>query len=672
MNIFSIINLLLILSGSVVMFFAIISTAKILREIKSKPIAKNWKILIFLMIFFLFGYMAAAYMVFSGALKTFALITGVVFFFGALFVLIASLTSRKTISELLHTASELQLSQRNLEKLAKEQKSSIESSQSRINNLMEVMLKITVLDFSARAPISEKKDKLDAIAIGINTMVEELQSHKKKLEESEEKYRNLIEQASDVVYSSDYNGYFTYINPSCEKLLGYTSGEIVGKHFSELIPPEWKDKVAQFYLNQFNNKIKETLFAFPVLTKSGEQKWIEQTVLQLRDDGKITGHHCIVRDITGRKKLEDQLKESEEKFQKAFQAGPAGMNIIRLSDSKYIEVNEAFIKMIGFSKEELIGHSSVELGMLMVIGRREEILRQIKEQGSAKNFEMSISDKEGKIIEVIASSETILLKGEKYALNIFYDITERKKNEEKILNLNNELEKNIEMLKIANTELEAFSFSVSHDLRAPIRAISGFSGIMKKNYSEKFDENGKTMLSMIDSEAVRMGKLIDDLLSFSRTGRKELQKSLVDMTLLAKSVADEVLRLAEEKYNAKITVKDLLPSNADSTLIHQVFVNLISNALKFSKPKTEPEIEIGSFSEPNENVYFVKDNGVGFDMKFYDKLFVVFQRLHSTEDFKGTGIGLAIVKRIISRHGGRVWAEGKVNEGATFYFSLPK
>lgn len=237
---------------------------------------------------------------------------------------------------------------------------------------------------------------------------------------------------------------------------------------------------------------------------------------------------------------------------------------------------------------------------------------------------------------------------------------------------NKELEKNIKLLETANKELESFSYTVSHDLRAPIRAIDGFTKVIEKKYSSQFDEEGKEFLKIVIKEAGRMGKLIDDLLAFSRLGRKEIEKSKVDMTTMAKEAMNEVLKSEGEKYKAKTIISALLPAHCDSALIRQVWINLISNALKYSQPKPEPVIEIDSYSEGDFIIYSVKDNGVGFDMKYYDKLFGVFQRLHGENEFSGTGIGLAIVSRIITRHYGKVWAEGKVNEGAIFYFSLPK
>jgi light-regulated signal transduction histidine kinase (bacteriophytochrome) len=225
-------------------------------------------------------------------------------------------------------------------------------------------------------------------------------------------------------------------------------------------------------------------------------------------------------------------------------------------------------------------------------------------------------------------------------------------------------------LQIANQELESFSYSVSHDLRAPLRALSGYSKILIEDYSEKLDEEGKQTIQAITHNAERMGMLIDDLLAFSRLGRKEVVKTEVDMKKLVESIVLESSKMTP--HDAIIKVGELPLVNGDYALLHQVIFNLISNAVKYSSKQKSPLIEISSEEESDEIVISVKDNGVGFDMQYANKLFGVFQRLHARQEFEGTGVGLAIVKRIIARHGGKVWAEGKVNEGAEFYFSLPK
>jgi signal transduction histidine kinase len=225
-------------------------------------------------------------------------------------------------------------------------------------------------------------------------------------------------------------------------------------------------------------------------------------------------------------------------------------------------------------------------------------------------------------------------------------------------------------LEAANKELEAFSYSVSHDLRAPLRAIDGFSRALLEDYTDKLDEEGKRYLNIIESNTQKMGQLIDDLLLFSRLGRQELRASGIDMGKLAKTVSEE-LKLAVPERKLAFNINTLIPAQGDQAMIRQVFFNLLSNAVKFTRPKEKALIEVDGRIEGNENVYTVKDNGVGFDMQYVGKLFGVFQRLHSASEFEGTGVGLAIVQRIIHRHGGRVWAEGTVNEGSTFHFTLP-
>ena len=224
-------------------------------------------------------------------------------------------------------------------------------------------------------------------------------------------------------------------------------------------------------------------------------------------------------------------------------------------------------------------------------------------------------------------------------------------------------------LEIANKELEAFSYSVSHDLRAPLRSIDGYSRILIEDYGDKIDDEGKRTLQIIVKNALKMGYLIDDLLAFSRLGKQNVTKILLDMNAIAQRVTEEMV--TQNYKTSEVTIEPLLSTKGDSSMLRQVMTNLISNALKYSTKKEKPVITIGSYHENDYDIFYVKDNGAGFDMKYYDKLFGVFQRLHSPSEFEGTGVGLALVHRIITKHGGKVWAEGKVNEGATFYFSLP-
>jgi len=253
--------------------------------------------------------------------------------------------------------------------------------------------------------------------------------------------------------------------------------------------------------------------------------------------------------------------------------------------------------------------------------------------------------------------------------------TALRESQESLWSLNVELEKRVEertcKLKEANKELEAFSYSVSHDLRAPLRAIDGFSRILLEEYTDKLDDDGKRVLDVIRNNSQNMGRLIDDLLAFSRLSRKQLEASGVDMHSLANDVFTQ-LEPGLGNQKIQFNLSPLPPVEGDPALIRQVFVNLISNAAKYSRPRPQSIIDVNGYYENGDCVYYVKDNGVGFDMTYAKKLFGVFQRLHSVEEFEGTGVGLAIVQRIVHRHGGQVWARAKLNEGATFFFSLPR
>jgi light-regulated signal transduction histidine kinase (bacteriophytochrome) len=223
-------------------------------------------------------------------------------------------------------------------------------------------------------------------------------------------------------------------------------------------------------------------------------------------------------------------------------------------------------------------------------------------------------------------------------------------------------------LEFSNKELDAFTYSVSHDLRSPLRAINGFAKLLSEEYEKKIGEEGHRIINIIVSEAARMGNLIDDLLALSRLSKRGLNKKTVDMNEV---VEDALEALADSIGNAKVIVNKLSKINGDKSLLKQVFINLLSNSLKFSKPRLDPVIEVGSYREGKETVFYVRDNGVGFNMQYAGQLFGTFHRLHSQEDFEGTGIGLSIVKRVIEHHDGKVWAEAKENKGATFYFSIP-
>jgi light-regulated signal transduction histidine kinase (bacteriophytochrome) len=249
------------------------------------------------------------------------------------------------------------------------------------------------------------------------------------------------------------------------------------------------------------------------------------------------------------------------------------------------------------------------------------------------------------------------------------DVTERKKAEEDIRALNESLRAQTAELAASNKELEAFSYSVSHDLRAPLRNIDGFSQALLEDYAGKFDQKGQNYLKRVRAAAQRMGELIDDLLNLSVMIRKEMRSEEVDLSEQARTIMDELKNTASER-KVEMKIQEKMRVSGDPLLLRQLLENLLGNAWKFTSKNSSARIEFGSIQKDGEKTFFIKDDGAGFDMKYVNKMFIPFQRLHSVEEFSGNGIGLAIVRRIVDRHGGKIWAEGEVGKGATFYFTL--
>jgi len=381
----------------------------------------------------------------------------------------------------------------------------------------------------------------------------------------------------------------------------------------------------------------------------------------------------LLQEITEHKRTEELLRQSEMKYPTLVTPIP---DITWTTDR---EGNTIFISPVvgdlyGYTPEEIYSDHGLWLGRV----HPDDIERVIKAfqalftENKKFDIEYRIQRKDGVWIWLHDRSiHTYEKDGKRYADGVFSDITEREQVVENIRKLNEDLKRRTVELEAANKELETYSYSVSHDLRAPLRAIDGFSRVLLEDYYEKLDEEGKRVLNIIRANTNKMGRLIDDLLSFSRLGGQEIRMSEIEMVKLTKAAFEELKSIAQER-KVQFNVKALPTAHGDQAMIRQVLANFLSNAIKFTKPKEVAMIEVGSFSEKNENVYYVKDNGVGFDMQYVNKLFQVFQRLHGAEEFEGTGVGLAVVQHIIHRHGGRVWAEGKVNEGATFYFTLPR
>lgn len=532
--------------------------------------------------------------------------------------------------------------------------------------------------------------------IKVTGLVLDISNRKKAEEEIESlnlKNELILKSAAEGILGLDLQGNHTFANPAAANMLGYKVEELLGRpchglwhHTRADGSPFPKEdclalKVAQ---NGVEHRESNDLF----WRKDGTCFPTEYVSTPIFEKGQVTGVVVTFSDITKRKLAEDLLTESELKYRSLIENSSDAIFCVD-EKGQYQFVNHHFSSIFGKTPEYFVGKTIWDLYDKEFADKRFELTKRLFKFGISESIEVElpltdktlyfwattnpIKDKTGKVILNLTRA-TDITELKKTQIELIKAKKEAEKNEREIIIINAELEQRIsertQELTKANKELEAFSYSVSHDLRTPLRAIKGFSQILMDDYGTKLDDEGKRICSVILDNSVRMGQLIKDLLEFSRFSRKELLRSEINMKELVTSIYNELTDMPSFQ-RIDFRISEICNAQADPHLIKQVWINLLSNAIKYSSKREKAIISVSSRQEYNKRIFCIKDNGVGFNMEYAKKLFGVFHRLHSEKDFEGTGLGLAIVHQIIHRHGGDVWAESEVDKGAAFYFSLP-
>ena len=521
-----------------------------------------------------------------------------------------------------------------------------------------------------------------------------------RLSQSRESYRQVFEQAADGIFIAGGNGDYVEVNASGCELTGYTRAEFLGLNTRDVV-------IAQKQVNPAmgNGAIqagKAAIFERSLRRKDGSVVQVEVSPSRL-PDGRIQE---VVRDLTGRKQAEEALQASNELLSHFLHYSPiyAYIKEVTPTRSLVLHASENFADMVGIPGSQMVGKDMNELfppefaaritaqDWEVVTGGR---VLNVEEELNARcyttikfpiisgqktllaGYSIDVSERKSVEMKIKASQavlQHLLNEAETSRRALLSLLEDQKAAEDQVRQLNTNLERHVKertaQLAAANQELEAFAYSVSHDLRAPLRALEGFSNVLIEDYAGQLDVQGQHYLSRIQEAARRMGQLISDLLNLSKVTRAEIKHQQVDLSQLAQSIALELEAQAPER-KLKFTIAAGIQVRGDLNLLKIALDNLLNNAFKFSAGREEACIEVGEVEQSGERIYFVRDNGAGFDMAYAGKLFAPFQRLHSTSEFPGSGIGLSIVQRIIARHGGRIWPESAIDRGATFYFSLP-
>lgn len=497
------------------------------------------------------------------------------------------------------------------------------------------------------------------------------------VENSEKRFRALIENNKEGIALSDRERRFIYLSPSIQDILGYTPEEMVGATALELYHPDDRGKIRDLVLAISSGQRMHGSIQIRICHKNGNYRWIELVLSNQFDDPAVQAMVTNFRDITEQREAAEALANSEQRFKYLIEKN---QDVIALSggDGNISYMSPSVEEVLGYRPEELVGTSALDLMHPDELHANIGHLTWCNENpGKAMFVVLRLRHKDGSWRWMEASSISHLNSPAVNAIvSNLRDITERKKIQDELFELNRSLEEKVkertEQLEESNKALESFSSLAAHDLQSPLRVLTGYIGLLKREYENELPTDAHTLMDVIMKQTNRMKELITDLLKFSRASHAALERKPVQMTSLVQDQIDEQLLVGSGHTIPRIVIHDLGVSNCDAGLMREVWANLISNAIKYSTKNVKPRVEIGSRPSEQEQVYYISDNGIGFDMKAADKMFQLFHRLHSSSDFEGTGLGLALVKNIVNKHGGRIWAESVQGEGATFYFTLPE
>ena len=533
-------------------------------------------------------------------------------------------------------------------------------------------------DYSIRAQkvSSDETGWLTEAFNGMLARIEEQTEALRRDEETRSFLAAIVDSSEDSIVGQDLEGKVISWNAGAERMLGYSASQMVGESITRVLSPDRPEEEAQILEEAKRGRTRH--YETVRIRNDGQRIDVSLTVSPIRNArGDTIGISSIARDITESKRAERLIQESQARFSGII--GSAMDAIISVDENQRITIfNEAAEKMFGCSAGEALGqpldrfiperYRLAHRGHVAEFGRTGVTTRAM---GNLQPIYGLRAD--GQEFPIEASISHIEISGERVYTVILRDITERRRAEDEIRQLNADLEQRVTErtaeLTTANKDLESFTYSVAHDLRAPLRHIDAFSHLLHEDFEAGMPQEARHYLASIRNSAARMSLLVDDLLNLARVGRQELRRQPTPLGRLVDEVLADLTR--ETAGRAMEWHIEPLPAvECDPGLMKQVFANLLSNAVKYTRPRPVAVIEVGCLKQNGDTAVFVRDNGVGFNMKYADKLFGVFQRFHRAEEFEGTGVGLATVDRIVRKHGGRIWAEAAVDKGATFYFTV--